>query len=63
MDNAIKHSNVGGNIQVQLIKEAGKIKISFYNTGAGVRESEKEKSLNGFIGAMNPVPEKPVGMV
>lgn len=48
VDNAIKHSNAGGDIQVQLKRDGSKIRISFYNTGVGVRDSEKEKIFERF---------------
>lgn len=48
VDNAIKHSNTGGNIQIQLKRDGSKIRISFYNTGVGVKDSEKEKIFERF---------------
>lgn len=48
VDNAIKHSGAGGDIQIQLKRDGGKIRISFYNTGVGVKDSEKEKIFERF---------------
>lgn len=47
-DNAIKHSNQGGEIHIQLKKEDGKITLTFYNTGEGIKETEKEKIFERF---------------
>lgn len=47
-DNAVKHSNSGGEIKIHLKRDGAKIKLSFYNTGAGVKEAERERIFERF---------------
>ena len=48
MDNAIKHSNPKGDIQVLLQKDGERNKLSVYNTGAGVSEKEQDRIFERF---------------
>lgn len=48
IDNAIQHSCAGAVIHIQLKKEREKTKISFYNTGVGIKDCEKEKIFERF---------------
>lgn len=48
IDNALKYSNDGGIIRVSLRKQSDKKILSIYNTGSGVKESEKDKIFERF---------------
>lgn len=48
IDNAIKYSKDGGTVRVSLYKEEGRTVLSVYNTGLGVKESEKDKLFERF---------------
>jgi signal transduction histidine kinase len=48
IDNAIKHSNENGRIQVTLKTEGTKPVFSVYNTGAGIPDREKGKIFDRF---------------
>lgn len=48
IDNALKYSNDGGIIRVSLRKQNDKKILSIYNTGSGVKESEKDKIFERF---------------
>jgi nitrogen-specific signal transduction histidine kinase len=48
IDNAIKHSEKGSEIKVSLKTESGKPRLSVYNTGLGLPDSEKEKIFDRF---------------
>ncbi len=48
LSNAIKYGEEKGKIKVSLKKSHKKILLSFYNTGSGVEESEKEKIFDRF---------------
>lgn len=48
IDNALKYSKDGGTVRVSLTKEDGKAVLSVYNTGMGVKESEKHKIFERF---------------
>lgn len=48
IDNALKYSKDGGTVRVSLTKEDGKAVFSVYNTGSGVKESEKDKIFERF---------------
>lgn len=48
IDNAIKYSKDGGTVRVSLGKEEGRTVLSVYNTGSGVKESEKDKLFERF---------------
>ncbi|MCM1529679.1 MAG: ATP-binding protein [Alistipes sp.] len=48
IDNAIKYSKEGGTVRVSLGREDGKTVLSVYNTGSGVKESEKDKLFERF---------------
>lgn len=48
IDNALKYSKEGGTVRVSLTIENGKPVFSVYNTGKGVRESEKDKIFERF---------------
>lgn len=48
IDNALKYSKDGGTVRVSLTKEDGKVELSVYNTGSGVKESEKDKLFERF---------------
>lgn len=48
IDNALKYSKDGGTVRVSLTKEDGKAVLSVYNTGIGVKESEKYKIFERF---------------
>ena len=48
IDNALKYSKENGTVRVSLTKEDGKPIFSVYNTGMGVKESEKYKIFERF---------------
>ncbi|MDE7104265.1 MAG: GHKL domain-containing protein [Ruminococcus sp.] len=48
IDNALKYSKENGTVRVSLTKEDGKPVFSVYNTGMGVKESEKYKIFERF---------------
>ncbi len=48
IDNAIKYSKEGGTVRVSLERTEGKTVLSVYNTGSGVKESEKDKLFERF---------------
>ncbi len=48
IDNALKYSNEGGTVKVSLIKHGDKKVFSVFNTGEGVKESEKDKIFERF---------------
>lgn len=48
IDNALKYSKDGGTVRVSLSKEDGKTVLSVYNTGAGVKDSEKDRLFERF---------------
>lgn len=48
IDNALKYSKDGGTVRVSLTKEDGKAVLSIYNTGMGIKESEKYKIFERF---------------
>lgn len=48
IDNALKYSKENGTVRVSLTNEGGKVKFSVYNTGTGLKESEKEKVFERF---------------
>ncbi len=48
IDNAIKYSKEGGTVRVSLSREDGRTELSVYNTGPGVKESEKDKLFERF---------------
>lgn len=48
IDNALKYSKENGTVRVSLTKEDGKPVFSVYNTGTGVKESEKYKIFERF---------------
>lgn len=48
IDNAIKYSKDNGTVRVSLTKEDGKPVFSVYNTGMGVKESEKYRIFERF---------------
>lgn len=48
IDNAIRHSNQNGEIKVRLLREGNKIHLSVFNTGVGIKESEREKVFDRF---------------
>lgn len=48
IDNALKYSKEGGTVRVSLTKEDGKVEFSVYNTGSGVKDSEKDKLFERF---------------
>ncbi|MGH0052279.1 MAG: sensor histidine kinase [Sphaerochaetaceae bacterium] len=48
IDNAIQYSEAGAAINIRLQKDGNKIKLSFYNTGIGIKNSEKEKIFERF---------------
>lgn len=48
MDNAIIHSDAGGEIRLSLQRKNGMMMLSVYNTGAGVPEAEREKLFERF---------------
>lgn len=53
LDNAVKHAKKGGEINVYLKKENGKISLTVYNTGSNVPESEQNKVFERFYRADN----------
>lgn len=48
IDNALKYSNDGGIVRVTLKKQGDKKILSVYNTGTGVKDSEKDKIFERF---------------
>jgi signal transduction histidine kinase len=48
IDNALKYSKDGGTVRVSLTVENGKPVFSVYNTGKGVKDSEKDKIFERF---------------
>ena len=48
IDNALKYSNDGGIVRVTLRKQGDKKILSVYNTGTGVKDSEKNKIFERF---------------
>ena len=48
IDNALKYSKDGGTVRVSLSKDDGKAVLSVYNTGAGVKDSEKDRLFERF---------------
>ena len=48
IDNAIKYSKEGGTVRVSLGREEGRTVLSVYNTGSGVKESEKDNLFERF---------------
>ncbi|MDE6834435.1 MAG: HAMP domain-containing histidine kinase [Ruminococcus sp.] len=48
IDNALKYSNDGGIVRVTLRKQGDKKIFSVYNTGTGVKDSEKNKIFERF---------------
>lgn len=48
IDNALKYSKDGGTVRVSLTKEDGRAVFSVYNTGSGVKESEKYRIFERF---------------
>lgn len=53
IDNAIKHSDKGSGIKVSLKAESGRPRLSVYNTGAGIPDSEKDKIFDRFYRSDN----------
>lgn len=49
IDNALKYSDDGGTVRVSLKKIGEKKVLSVYNTGKGVKESEKDKIFERFF--------------
>lgn len=48
IDNALKYSNNGGIVRVNLKKQGDRKILSVYNTGTGVKEEEKDKIFERF---------------
>lgn len=48
IDNALKYSNDGGIVRVSLRKQGDRKILSVYNTGTGVKDSEKDKIFERF---------------
>lgn len=48
IDNALKYSKDGGTVRVSLTKEDKKIQLSVFNTGTGLKESDKDKIFERF---------------
>lgn len=48
IDNALKYSNEGGTVKVGLRKQGDKKLLSVYNTGKGIKASEKDKIFERF---------------
>lgn len=48
IDNALKYSNDGGIVRVSLKKQNDKKVLSIYNTGSGIKDSEKDKIFERF---------------
>lgn len=48
IDNAIKYSNDGGTVRVSLKKDGDKKILSVFNTGTGVKDSDKDKIFERF---------------
>ncbi|MBQ8296263.1 MAG: hypothetical protein IJX77_00595 [Ruminococcus sp.] len=48
IDNALKYSNDGGTVRVMLKTQGDKKILSVFNTGSGVKESEKDKIFERF---------------
>ncbi|MDO4862804.1 MAG: HAMP domain-containing sensor histidine kinase [Ruminococcus sp.] len=49
IDNALKYSKDQGTVRVSLTNDGGKIRFSVYNTGTGLKESEKDKVFERFF--------------
>jgi len=52
-DNAIKHSNESGRIEISLRQSNGKAVISVFNTGIGVEETEQDRIFERFYRSDN----------
>ncbi len=48
LDNAVKHANSGGEINVYFKKENSKLSLTIYNTGSNVPESDENKIFERF---------------
>lgn len=48
IDNALKYSKDGGTVRVSLSQDDGKAVLSVYNTGSGVKDSEKDRLFERF---------------
>ncbi len=48
IDNALKYSKDGGTVRVSLSQNDGKAVLSVYNTGSGVKDSEKDRLFERF---------------
>lgn len=48
IDNALKYSKDGGTVRVSLSQDDGKAVLSVYNTGSGVKDSEKGRLFERF---------------
>ncbi|MDE5582178.1 MAG: HAMP domain-containing histidine kinase [Ruminococcus sp.] len=48
IDNALKYSNDGGIVRVKLRSQGERKILSFYNTGNGIKEDEKDKIFERF---------------
>lgn len=48
IDNALKYSNDGGTVRVTLKKTGDKKLLTVFNTGSGIKESEKDKIFERF---------------
>lgn len=49
IDNALKYSKEHGTVRVSLTSDGGKVRFSVYNTGTGLKESEKDKIFERFF--------------
>lgn len=49
IDNALKYSKEKGTVRVSLTSEGSRVRFSVYNTGSGLKESEKEKIFERFF--------------
>ena len=48
VDNALNYSDKGGLVKIELKEENGKIRLSVYNDGTGVPDSERERVFDRF---------------
>lgn len=48
IDNALKYSKDGGTVRISLSQDGGKAVLSVYNTGPGIKDSEKNRLFERF---------------
>jgi len=49
MDNALRYSNVGGKVEVELTRDSSEVRIRFRDHGIGLTEEESEQAFERFF--------------